>query len=191
MAKVLVVDDQPPIRHLLDALLNLNGYEVILAENGRIGLELYQRECPDAVALGPKMPVKDGIKVLEGVRKLNPNQPVIIFTGDGSTETKELAGRLGANEMIEQDFPPRRLMGTLKRLLVASTPCYRNSDAFETRMTEGNSITYSETELLSERDEVRECTHPIQALQCDENGYSTSRYTCIACGTPCSPPLYA
>jgi DNA-binding NtrC family response regulator len=122
MAKILVVDDQLPIRHLLDALLNLNGYEVILADSGRAGVELYRHECLDVVVLGPNMPDIDGIAVLEEVRKLNPDQPVIIFTGGGSAEMKPLARGLGANEMIEQDLPPRRLMGTLKRLLKAPPP---------------------------------------------------------------------
>jgi DNA-binding NtrC family response regulator len=133
MAKILVVDDHLSIRHLLDALLNLNGYEVILAESRRKGLELYRRESPDVVVLGPNLPVLDGVVILEKVRKLNPDQPVIIFTGGGSAEMRQLARGLGANEMIEQDFPPRRLMGTLKRLLKAPTPCYGNSLAFEER----------------------------------------------------------
>lgn len=50
MARILVVDDQLSNRHLL-ALLNLNGYEVILAESGRKGLERYRRESPNVVAL--------------------------------------------------------------------------------------------------------------------------------------------
>ncbi len=68
MAKILVVDDQLSILHLLDLL---NGYEVRLAESGRMGLELYRREYPDVVVLGPNVPEMDGITVLEEVRKLN------------------------------------------------------------------------------------------------------------------------
>lgn len=89
MARILVVDDQLSIRHLLDALLNLNGYEVILAESGRKGLERYRRESPDVVVLGPNLPAVDGFVISEEVRKRNPDQPVIIFTGGGSAGMKD------------------------------------------------------------------------------------------------------
>jgi DNA-binding response OmpR family regulator len=191
MGKILVVDDQLSIRHLLDALLNLNGYEVILAENGRMGLELYRRECPDVVVLGPNMLDMDGIMVLKDVRKLNPDQPVIIFTGRENAEIKQLARGLVANEMIEQDFPPRRLMGTLKRLLEDSPPSYGDSVAFEARITEGHPITEAEAEVLNERADWRGCAHHIPHLQCDENSHVTNRYICITCGATIDPPLFA
>lgn len=122
MAKILVVDDEPPIRHLLDALLSLNGYDVILAESGRKGLELYCRECPDVVVLDLHVPEMDGVALLQEVRRLNPDQPVIIFARGGSAEGEKRLRELGANEMIETEMPPRHLMGTLKRLLKAPSP---------------------------------------------------------------------
>jgi DNA-binding NtrC family response regulator len=70
----------------------------------RVGLELYRREHPDVVVLGPNMPEMDGITVLEEVRKINPDQPVIIFPGGGIAERK------------------RWHMGTLKHLLEAPLP---------------------------------------------------------------------
>ena len=132
-----------------------------------------------------------GSLVLKDVRKLNPDQPVIIFTGNENAEINQLARGLVANEMIEQDFPPRRLMGTLKRLLEDSPPYYGNSVAFEARMPDGYPITEAEAEVLNERADWRGCAHPIQALQCDENGHSTSRYICITYGAPVAPALFA
>lgn len=104
---------------------------------------------------------------------------------------KQLARGFGANEMVEQDFPPRRLMGTLKRLLKALTPCYGNSLAFEEKMRENHPIPETAPVVSRERANRRGCAHPIQHLQCDENGYSTSRYICTTCGKPVGPPLYA
>jgi DNA-binding response OmpR family regulator len=56
MAKILVIDDEQGIRELLDALLRRKGYDVVLAEGGRKGLELFRRERPDVLVLDLKMP---------------------------------------------------------------------------------------------------------------------------------------
>ena len=56
MAKILVIDDELGIRNLLDTLLRRKGYDVILADGGRKGLELFRREHPDVVVLDLKMP---------------------------------------------------------------------------------------------------------------------------------------
>jgi CheY-like chemotaxis protein len=122
MAKILVVDDEPPIRQLLDALLSLNGYDVILAESGKQGLEFYHRERPEVVVLDLNMPGMDGIAVLQQIRELNPDQPVIIFTGSVSAEIEQRLRAMGANEMIEKEFQSSRLLDTLKRLLKAPPP---------------------------------------------------------------------
>jgi CheY-like chemotaxis protein len=78
MAKILVIDDDRGIRHLLDALLRHKGYHVLLAKNGQRGLELYRRERPDVIVLDLKMPEMDGLTVLRHVRSLNLTQPIII-----------------------------------------------------------------------------------------------------------------
>lgn len=122
MAKILVVDDEPPIRQLLDALLSLNGYDVILAESGRQCLEIYRRERPEVVVLDLNMPEMDGIAVLQQIRRLNPDQPVIIFTGSVSAEIEQRVRALGASEIIEKEFQSSRFMDTLKRLLKAPPP---------------------------------------------------------------------
>jgi CheY-like chemotaxis protein len=81
MAKVLVIDDEQGIRSLLDTLLSRKGYDVVLADGGRKGLELFRRERPDVIVLDLNMPQMDGITVLQQVRSLNPDQPVIVLTG--------------------------------------------------------------------------------------------------------------
>jgi two-component system, NtrC family, nitrogen regulation response regulator NtrX len=78
MTKVLVIDDEQGIRNLLDTLLNRKGYAVVLADSGRKGLELIRRERPDVVVLDLKMPEMDGVTVLQQIRRLNPDQPVIM-----------------------------------------------------------------------------------------------------------------
>ena len=117
MAKVLVIDDEPGIRSLLDTLLRRKGYDVVLAESGRKGLELFRRERPDVVVLDLKMPGMDGLAVLQQVRSLNPTLPVIILTGAGTPETEQQVRAMGVTEYVEKEFSLHLLGDSLKRLL--------------------------------------------------------------------------
>ena len=95
MAKILVIDDESSIRDLLDTLLSRKGYDVILAENGRKGLELFRREHPDVIILDLKMPEMDGLTVLREIRNLDPKKSVIVLTGAVTNETEQRARALG------------------------------------------------------------------------------------------------
>ena len=86
MAKVLVIDDELSIRSLLSAVLRQKGYDVVLAENGRKGLESFHQERPDVIVLDLIMPEMDGMAVLQSIRCVDLNQPVIIFTGAWTPE---------------------------------------------------------------------------------------------------------
>ena len=103
MTKVLVIDDTQGIRNLLDTLLSRKGYDVVLADGGRKGLELIRRERPDVVVLDLKMPEMDGVAVLQQIRRLNPDQPVIILTGAATPERGQQVRALGVTEFVEKD----------------------------------------------------------------------------------------
>ena len=122
MAKILVIDDEQGIRDLLDTLLRRKGYDVVLAESGPKGLEIFRRERPDVVVLDLKMPGMDGFTVLQQVRSLNPSQPVIILTGAGTAETEQQVRALGVTEYVEKEFSLHLLGDSLKRLLVYTNP---------------------------------------------------------------------
>ena len=117
VTKILVIDDEPGIRDLLDTLLRRKGYDVVLAENGQKGLELFRRERPDVIVLDLKMPGMDGLTVLQQVRALNPKKPVIVLTGAGTAETEQKVRALGVTEYVEKEFSLHRLGDSLKRLL--------------------------------------------------------------------------
>ena len=118
MTKILVIDDEPGIRDLLDVLLRRKGYDVVVAENGRKSLDVFRREHPDVVVLDLKMPVMDGLTVLQEIRRLDPNKPVIILTGAGTPEMEQQVRTLGVTEFVEKEFSLHRLGDSLKRLLV-------------------------------------------------------------------------
>lgn len=117
MAKILVIDDEQGIRDLLDAILHRKGYTVMLAENGRKGLELFRRERPDVIILDLKMPEMDGLAVLREIRTLDLRRPVIVLSGAGLVGAEEQARTLGVTEFIEKEFSLHRLGDALKKLL--------------------------------------------------------------------------
>ena len=122
MAKILVIDDEEGIRSLLDTLLSRKGYDVVLASSGRKGLDLFRREHPDVVVLDLKMPEMDGVAVLQQIRTLNRDQPVIILTGVGTPEIEQRVQALGVSEFVEKEFSLHRLGDALNRLLKTSQP---------------------------------------------------------------------
>ena len=122
MAKVLIIDDEPGIRDLLDTLLSRKGYAVVLADGGRKGLELFRREHPDVVVLDLNMPEMSGVAVLRQIRTLQPAQPVIVLTGAGTPEQELHVHALGVQEFVEKEFSLHRLGDALKRLLMPPVP---------------------------------------------------------------------
>ena len=122
MAKILVIDDEPVVRKLLSILLSQNGYDVVLAENGWKGLELYRQEHPDAILLDLRMPGLDGVTVLEQIRSVDLKQRVIVLTGDSNPETKRKVCALGVTEFIQKGSPLHLLTDVLRRHLKTRTP---------------------------------------------------------------------
>ena len=122
MAKILVIDDESGIRDLLHTLLRRKGYDVVLAESGQKGLELFRLEQPDVIVLDLKMPGMHGLTVLQHIRNLDPKKPVIILTGAATAETERQVRALGMTEYVEKEFSLHLLGDSLKRLLNNPAP---------------------------------------------------------------------
>ena len=122
MAKILVIGDEPNVRTLLPRLLRHQGYDVVLADNGWKGLQLYRQDHPDVILLDPNMPELDGVTVLKQIRNVDLTQPVIVLTGDSTPETERQFRALGVSEFVEKEFSLHRLGDSLKRVLKTSTP---------------------------------------------------------------------
>jgi CheY-like chemotaxis protein len=122
MAKVLVIDDAPSVRALLELLLRPQGYDVILAENGWMGLQLYRQEHPDVIVLDLKMPELDGVTVLKQIRSVDLRQPVVVLTGETDPETEWQVRALGVSEFIAKGSSLHLLGDALKRLLKTPSP---------------------------------------------------------------------
>jgi DNA-binding NtrC family response regulator len=127
MATVLVIDDEPNVRTLLDMLLRPKGYDLLLADNGWTGLQLYRQEHPDAILLDLKLPKLDGVTVLKQIRSVDPKLPVIVLTGDTTPETEREVLALGASEFFVKGSSLHLLGDTLKRLLKTPAPARATS----------------------------------------------------------------
>jgi DNA-binding response OmpR family regulator len=118
-ASILVTDDESNIRLTVRTALETEGYIVREAANGQDALEAIERQTPDLVVLDLNMPVLDGMKVLEQLKKLAArNKPrVMVLTAFGSIQTAVKATRLGAEEFLEKPINPTELRQTVRSIL--------------------------------------------------------------------------
>ncbi len=94
--KILTIDDEEAIRGSIRAYLEDCGFEVLEAENGRVGLEVFQQEKVDLILVDLRMPEIDGLQLLERVKEISPDTPVIVVSGTGIISDVVQALRLGA-----------------------------------------------------------------------------------------------
>ncbi|MCF0189936.1 MAG: sigma-54-dependent Fis family transcriptional regulator [Marinilabiliaceae bacterium] len=114
MSKILVIDDQKAIRTTLKDILELESHEVVLAEDGLKGIELFGQDKFDIVLSDIKMPEMDGIEVLTKIMDSRPDVPVIIISGHGDIGTAVEAIKKGAYDFIEKPLDLNRLLITIK-----------------------------------------------------------------------------
>ena len=113
--RILLVDDEKPLRDTCRRLLTGRGYDVITVENGQVALEILAKESFDIILLDLKMPVMGGEEALEIIAKKHPDIPVIIITGYGTIDTAiECMGK-GAYDFITKPFDTERLLLTIER----------------------------------------------------------------------------
>lgn len=114
---VLVVDDEENIRFSLAGILEDEGYQIVLAENGTDALDLIREEVPDLVLLDIWMPGMDGIQTLERIRNLFSDLTVVMMSGHGTIETAVKATRMGAFDFIEKPFSLDKVLITIANAL--------------------------------------------------------------------------
>jgi two-component system nitrogen regulation response regulator NtrX len=120
VSRILIVDDEQGIRKSLAGLLSDEGYEAAVAVDGEAALASLREQAPDLVLLDIAMPGRDGIDVLEEVRRAWPRLPVIMMSGHGSIETAVRATQLGAFDFIEKPLGAEKLLLTIRHALERS-----------------------------------------------------------------------
>ena len=131
MTKILVIDDERSIRNSMKDILQYEGHEVVLAENGMEGLVSVKSEKPDIVFCDIKMPKMEGIEVLERIKEFSADTPVIMISGHGTIDTAIEAIRKGAYDFIEKPLDLNRIQITIKNatdkhLLIHETKTLKN-----------------------------------------------------------------
>jgi len=116
---VLIADDDPGMRMILEHILTSEGYAVIQADNGRTALEMAQLKQPDLMILDMNMPFLEGMDVLRRLRNLEPplEYPAILLTAGDPAELKEPAEALGAVKFLEKPFEVEELLRDVRNNL--------------------------------------------------------------------------
>src|SRR6266498_3880617 len=117
MARILVIDDQEPIRRIVRRALEQAGHDVLDASDGEMGMEILARHSADVVITDIFMPGQDGIVTLREIRKRFPTVKVIVMSGGDSTGTLDLrqdAEFLGAVKSLTEAFPAGGVCGSVQ-----------------------------------------------------------------------------
>lgn len=155
MAKILVIDDERSIRNTLKDILDFEGYTVVLAENGKKGLEAATTGSFDLIFSDIKMPEMDGIELLNALQQAEVESPIVMISGHGNIETAVECIRAGAFDFIEKPIDLNRLLVTVKnalerKSLVKETKVLRKKVQSKNQMI-GNSVAIEKVRDMIER----------------------------------------
>ena len=119
MSRILIIEDEASIRRVLVKILTEenNQYQVFEAEDGLIGTEMIKKEDFDLVLCDIKMPKMDGVEVLEAVKKIKPEIPMVLISGHGDLDTAVNTMRMGAFDYISKPPDLNRLLNTIRNAL--------------------------------------------------------------------------
>jgi two-component system phosphate regulon response regulator OmpR len=115
--KILVVDDDARIRDLLRRYLTQEGFEVILAEDGKALNRLMLRETADLIVLDLMMPGEDGLSICRRLRAANDRTPIIMLTAKGEDVDRIVGLEMGADDYLPKPFNPRELVARIGAVL--------------------------------------------------------------------------
>ena len=114
--RVLVVDDEPPIRKLLRMGLGTQGYEILEAPNGKTALELLEQK-PDLIILDLGLPDMQGLDLLRTIRARNERVPIVVLSSRGDEAGKVEALDLGADDYVTKPFGMDELLARMRAAL--------------------------------------------------------------------------
>ncbi|MBI1799029.1 MAG: response regulator [Candidatus Eisenbacteria bacterium] len=117
--KILVVDDEIYIVHILDFSLGMEGYEVLTALDGEQAIEKARAEHPDLIVLDIMMPKLDGYETCKVLKAGDDtkNIPVILLSAKGRNVDQKIGFEVGADDYITKPFSPRKLVERINALL--------------------------------------------------------------------------
>jgi DNA-binding response OmpR family regulator len=117
---ILIIDDDAYSRATLQLVLEDEGFAVVCAEDGAIGLRAFSVKQPDLVITDIIMPEREGLETIREIRKIAPLVPIIAISGGGrlkATDLLALAGNLGADVVLTKPFDADELLGAVRNRL--------------------------------------------------------------------------
>ncbi len=115
--RILVVDDEPNIREVVELYLQRDGFEVEVAADGEAALAAIERRVPDLMVLDLMMPVVDGLEVTRALRQGGFDIPIIMLTAKGDETDKIVGLELGADDYVTKPFSPKEVVARVKAVL--------------------------------------------------------------------------
>jgi CheY-like chemotaxis protein len=114
--RVLVIDDEPALREVIRRMLEPAGHEVAEAENGRVGVQIFQAAPFDVVVTDVIMPGQEGIETIGELRKLSKHVRIVAMSGGGikDLDVLALARRLGADATLPKPFRKSDLLSCVE-----------------------------------------------------------------------------
>ncbi|MCB0471881.1 MAG: sigma-54-dependent Fis family transcriptional regulator [Flavobacteriaceae bacterium] len=158
MYRILIIEDEAAIRRVLMKILSEEnkGYEVFEAEDGLAGMEIIKKEDFDLVLCDIKMPKMDGVEVLEAVKKIKPEIPMVMISGHGDLETAVNTMKMGAFDYISKPPDLNRLLNTVRIALDRKELVVEN-----TRLKKKVSKNY---EMVGESPEIEQIKEMIEKV---------------------------
>ena len=114
--KILVVDDEVAVRRILKTRLDMIGYNVVTASDGKEALKIFAEEAPDLIILDVMMPEADGYYVCQQLRK-ESNVPIIMLTALGDVADRITGLQFGADDYLIKPFSPKELEARINSIL--------------------------------------------------------------------------
>jgi two-component system, OmpR family, response regulator RpaA len=132
MSRVLIIEDEPVLARLLQLLVEVEGYETIVADDGIRGFAAAQRQAPDAILMDLMMPVMDGYGTLEALRtdERTADIPVVVLSAIASDTARQRCIDSGAVAIVRKPFDSEHLLGALGDALAS----HRATEPFEIRV---------------------------------------------------------
>jgi len=125
MARILVIDHDPDLRWMLEQILTSAGYEVILAADGREGVEQYGIKAPDLVITDLHLPNQDGLETIRKFRRRFPEVAIIAMSGEDAAVTLlSIAQKLGAAGVLRKPFRTGQLIAAVANALGRQSPAH-------------------------------------------------------------------
>jgi two-component system KDP operon response regulator KdpE len=115
--RVLVIDDEPPIRKLLHVGLSAHGYQILEASNGKMALELFSQQAPDLVILDLGLPDMQGHELLRIMRARNDSVPIVVLSSRDDEAGKVQALDSGADDYVTKPFGMDELLARMRAAL--------------------------------------------------------------------------